>query len=209
MTVPTAALISPAAATVNAVKKRTPAAGKRLLAATRWLTTPLLPDDYLGLVNPLWSTRAGRGTLPDVVLAHSAPPRTSFSARNCARWQTVSRPSACMSTTPGPAEPTDGSPCMTWSASVLIGLTDRLGPVVPRDYWTTSSGTGTTQRSPGSCTSNASVRRRPPEARAAGCGSSAAAREENSSRPACRRQPAPSNSICRGNPNGHQDRAPD
>jgi ferredoxin-NADP reductase len=28
---------------------------KRLLDAVGWLTTPLLPDDYLGLVNPLWS----------------------------------------------------------------------------------------------------------------------------------------------------------
>lgn len=66
MTVPTTALISPAAATVNAVKKRTPAAGRRLLAATRWLTTPLLPDDYLGLVNPLWSTRELRGRVEEV-----------------------------------------------------------------------------------------------------------------------------------------------
>jgi stearoyl-CoA 9-desaturase NADPH oxidoreductase len=28
---------------------------RRLLRAATWLTTPLLPDDYLGLVNPLWS----------------------------------------------------------------------------------------------------------------------------------------------------------
>jgi ferredoxin-NADP reductase len=33
----------------------------RLLAAATWLTTPLLPDDYLGLINPLWSSRELRG----------------------------------------------------------------------------------------------------------------------------------------------------
>jgi len=34
---------------------RLPAARRRLLDAAGCLTTPLLPDDYLGLVNPLWS----------------------------------------------------------------------------------------------------------------------------------------------------------
>ena len=33
----------------------------RLLAAVGTLTTPLLPEDYLGLANPLWSTTALRG----------------------------------------------------------------------------------------------------------------------------------------------------
>ncbi|WP_030170160.1 ferredoxin reductase [Spirillospora albida] len=34
---------------------------RRLAAAARMLTTPLLPDDYLGLINPLWSAvPAGR-----------------------------------------------------------------------------------------------------------------------------------------------------
>jgi ferredoxin-NADP reductase len=31
-----------------------------------WLTTPLLPDDYLGLVNPLWSSRELRGRVEAV-----------------------------------------------------------------------------------------------------------------------------------------------
>ncbi|MEV4455082.1 ferredoxin reductase [Microbispora sp. NPDC049633] len=29
----------------------------RLSAAARWLTSPLLPEDYLGLIDPLWTTR--------------------------------------------------------------------------------------------------------------------------------------------------------
>jgi ferredoxin-NADP reductase len=39
---------------------------RRLLHAAAWLTTPLLPDDYLGLVNPLWSRRELRGRVEDV-----------------------------------------------------------------------------------------------------------------------------------------------
>jgi ferredoxin-NADP reductase len=35
----------------------------RLLKSARGLTTPLLPDDYLALINPLWSTRVLRGTI--------------------------------------------------------------------------------------------------------------------------------------------------
>jgi ferredoxin-NADP reductase len=37
--------------------------GRRLARATRVLASPLLPDDYLALVNPLWSTRALRGRI--------------------------------------------------------------------------------------------------------------------------------------------------
>ena len=37
------------------------------MGAARWLTTPLLPDDYLSYVNPLWSTRAPRGRVEAVV----------------------------------------------------------------------------------------------------------------------------------------------
>ena len=40
---------------------------RRVLDAARALTTPLLPDDYLGYVNPLWSTREPRGIV-DAVL---------------------------------------------------------------------------------------------------------------------------------------------
>src|SRR5512134_1763052 len=39
---------------------------RRLLRASTLLTTPLLPDDYLSLVNPLWSTRGLRGRVEEV-----------------------------------------------------------------------------------------------------------------------------------------------
>jgi ferredoxin-NADP reductase len=34
-----------------------------ILNAVRWFTSPLLPDDYLELINPLWSTRELRGKI--------------------------------------------------------------------------------------------------------------------------------------------------
>src|ERR671929_2375592 len=34
--------------------------------AAHWLTSPLLPDDYLGLVNPLWSTRETRALIEEI-----------------------------------------------------------------------------------------------------------------------------------------------
>jgi stearoyl-CoA 9-desaturase NADPH oxidoreductase len=39
---------------------------QRLLEAVAWLTTPLLPDDYLELVDPLWSSRQISGRVEDV-----------------------------------------------------------------------------------------------------------------------------------------------
>ncbi len=40
-----------------------PAVGRRALGMIRSFTSPLLPDDYLELVNPLWSTRELRGRI--------------------------------------------------------------------------------------------------------------------------------------------------
>jgi ferredoxin-NADP reductase len=40
--------------------------GRRLLAAAETLTTPLLPADYLGLLNPLWSGRQTHGRVQAV-----------------------------------------------------------------------------------------------------------------------------------------------
>jgi ferredoxin-NADP reductase len=40
-----------------------PRLGRRLLAAAGALTTPLLPADYLGLINPLWSGRQIQGRI--------------------------------------------------------------------------------------------------------------------------------------------------
>jgi stearoyl-CoA 9-desaturase NADPH oxidoreductase len=39
---------------------------RRVLKALSALSTPMLPDDYLELVNPLWSTRELRGRIEDV-----------------------------------------------------------------------------------------------------------------------------------------------
>src|SRR5580700_7467978 len=39
---------------------------RRVLNALRAFSTPLLPDDYLELVNPLWSTRELRGRIERV-----------------------------------------------------------------------------------------------------------------------------------------------
>jgi stearoyl-CoA 9-desaturase NADPH oxidoreductase len=47
---------------------RRPAALRRLADAATWLTTPLLPEDYLGLINPLWSTEELRGRIESVQL---------------------------------------------------------------------------------------------------------------------------------------------
>ena len=47
---------------------RRPAALRRLADAATWLTTPLLPEDYLGLINPLWSTEELRGRIEAVRL---------------------------------------------------------------------------------------------------------------------------------------------
>ena len=39
---------------------------RRVLKALSSLSSPLLPDDYLELVNPLWSTRELRGRVKHV-----------------------------------------------------------------------------------------------------------------------------------------------
>lgn len=44
-------------------RPRIPAATRRVLQAARALTTPLLPDDYIELINPMWSTRELRGQI--------------------------------------------------------------------------------------------------------------------------------------------------
>src|SRR3954447_19381042 len=39
---------------------------RRTLSAVRSLLSPLLPDDYLELINPLWSTREVRGRMRQI-----------------------------------------------------------------------------------------------------------------------------------------------
>jgi stearoyl-CoA 9-desaturase NADPH oxidoreductase len=45
---------------------KVPALQRRVLRAVQALTTPLLPDDYLELINPLWSTRELRGEVVSI-----------------------------------------------------------------------------------------------------------------------------------------------
>ena len=45
---------------------KVPELQRRALKAARFLFTPLLPDDYLELINPLWSTRELRGQIERV-----------------------------------------------------------------------------------------------------------------------------------------------
>src|SRR5690242_5614971 len=48
---------------------------RRVLSALRSFSSPLLPDDYLELINPLWSTRELRGRI-ECVERHAAPATT-------------------------------------------------------------------------------------------------------------------------------------
>src|SRR3954451_3900893 len=43
-----------------------PTIGRRALALAQSFTSPLLPDDYIELINPLWSTRELRGRIERV-----------------------------------------------------------------------------------------------------------------------------------------------
>ncbi|MCW3012183.1 MAG: ferredoxin reductase [Solirubrobacterales bacterium] len=47
----------------RAAAPKVPMLRKRLLQAAQALTTPLLPDDYIGLLDPRWSTREATGTI--------------------------------------------------------------------------------------------------------------------------------------------------
>ena len=47
-------------------RPRVPRIQRRVLSAISTLTTPLLPDDYLELINPLWSTRELRGRIESI-----------------------------------------------------------------------------------------------------------------------------------------------
>ena len=50
----------------RAAKPRMPFAARRALRTVRNFTTPLRPDDYLELINPMWSTRELRGQIVEV-----------------------------------------------------------------------------------------------------------------------------------------------
>ncbi|MFG1998670.1 ferredoxin reductase [Spirillospora sp. NPDC048911] len=57
---------------------------RRLGDAARWLTTPLLPEDYLALVNPLWSTAELRGRIE--AIRHEAPGAATIVIRPGRDW---------------------------------------------------------------------------------------------------------------------------
>jgi stearoyl-CoA 9-desaturase NADPH oxidoreductase len=62
---PTAVVAETRPATVSGIANRHPV-WKTLRAVAGRITTPLLPDDYLRLANPLWSARELRGRILDV-----------------------------------------------------------------------------------------------------------------------------------------------
>ena len=55
-----------------------------MLKALGALSSPLLPDDYLELINPLWSTRELRGRVEEV--RHERPRRGDHLIRPGYRW---------------------------------------------------------------------------------------------------------------------------
>jgi ferredoxin-NADP reductase len=57
---------------------------RRLLRALTAFSTPLLPDDYLELINPLWSTRELRGRIEEV--RHETPEAATVLVKPGYRW---------------------------------------------------------------------------------------------------------------------------
>src|SRR2546421_1904801 len=47
-------------------KPNVPRLQRAVLRAVRTFSTPLLPDDYIELINPLWSTRELRGRIENI-----------------------------------------------------------------------------------------------------------------------------------------------
>ncbi|MFL5885242.1 MAG: ferredoxin reductase [Thermoleophilaceae bacterium] len=63
---------------------KVPTLQRNVLRAVRALTTPLLPDDYLELINPLWSTRELRGRV--VRIDHETPDAATVLIRPGYEW---------------------------------------------------------------------------------------------------------------------------
>ncbi|MFB4308245.1 ferredoxin reductase [Actinomadura sp. GTD37] len=64
---------------------RRPGTGRRIRRAARLLTTPLLPEDYLGLVDPLWSAADPRGRVEAV--RHEAPGAATLVIKPGRTWR--------------------------------------------------------------------------------------------------------------------------
>jgi ferredoxin-NADP reductase len=129
-----------------------PAWRLRLLRAVRTLFTPLLPDDYLELINPLWSTQELRGRIegiehetPDAVTVVIKPGwdwpghkpgqylRVGMPVNGIHHWRAYSitsdpgRPDGCISITPKMVELGKVSPYLVRTAR--RGVIVRLGGV--------------------------------------------------------------------------------
>jgi stearoyl-CoA 9-desaturase NADPH oxidoreductase len=66
-------------------RPRVPRLQRKLLNAIGALTTPLLPDDYLELINPLWSTRELRGRIESIT--SETPDAATVLIRPGYRWE--------------------------------------------------------------------------------------------------------------------------
>jgi stearoyl-CoA 9-desaturase NADPH oxidoreductase len=66
-------------------RPKVPRIQRRILNAIGALTTPLLPDDYLELVNPLWSTRELRGRIERI--DHETPDAATVLIKPGYRWE--------------------------------------------------------------------------------------------------------------------------
>jgi stearoyl-CoA 9-desaturase NADPH oxidoreductase len=64
---------------------RVPAFQRRVLRAVRAFSSPLLPDDYLELINPLWSTRELRGRIESI--DHETPDAATVLIKPGYQWE--------------------------------------------------------------------------------------------------------------------------
>ncbi|MDP9094272.1 MAG: ferredoxin reductase [Actinomycetota bacterium] len=68
----------------RAARPEVPSAVRRILGAVQGFTTPLVPDDYLELVNPMWSTRELKAQI--VEIRKETPDTASVVLRPARRW---------------------------------------------------------------------------------------------------------------------------
>src|SRR6476660_2000508 len=66
-------------------KPKVPMVRRRALEAVRALSSPLLPDDYLELINPLWSTRELRGRIERI--DHETPAAATVLIKPGYQWE--------------------------------------------------------------------------------------------------------------------------
>ena len=66
-------------------RPKVPRIQRKLLNVISALTTPLLPDDYLELINPLWSTRELRGRIERI--DHETPDAATVLIKPGYRWE--------------------------------------------------------------------------------------------------------------------------